>query len=158
MSDALTNDELAMLHEVVAETIEPIAPPAVVRTRVLAAVRSRQQFDESVPGAHESLTVRQGDGRWTSVAPGARTKRLNKDARRGTTTFLLELEPLAMVPAHDHDGGEDSYVIRGSCRIGALALNAGDFHHAEASSHHGDIVASEEGCLLLITLDIARAV
>lgn len=157
MSDALTNEELVTLDEVAAGSIEPVEPPASVRSRVLAAVRGQQQLDESVPGEHESVTVREGEGRWMTVAPGARTKRLNKDARRGTLTFLLDLEPLAMLPAHDHEGGEDSFVIRGSCRIGALALNPGDFHHAEASSHHGDIVASEEGCLLLITVDIASA-
>jgi len=157
LNDALTGEDLEMLNGIAADSIQPIEPPAFVRTRVLAAVRSRQQFDESVPGDHESVTVRHDEGRWTTCAPGARTKRLNKDLRRGTMSFLLDLEPLAMLPAHDHEGGEDSFVIRGSCRIGSLSLNLGDFHHAEASSHHGDIVASEEGCLLLITVDIASA-
>jgi anti-sigma factor ChrR (cupin superfamily) len=122
------------------------------------ALHRRQPLDESIPGEHESLTLRSEEGRWTTIAPGVRTKKLRKDARRGTMTLLLELEPLALAPAHDHDGGEDSYVIRGSCRIGALALNVGDFHHADAASHHGDIVASEEGCLLLLTVDLAKAV
>jgi anti-sigma factor ChrR (cupin superfamily) len=72
-------------------------------------------------------------------------------------TLLLELEPEAILPAHDHDGGEDSYVIRGSCRIGAVALSAGDFHHVDAGAHHGDVVASAEGCLLLLTVDLADA-
>jgi anti-sigma factor ChrR (cupin superfamily) len=67
-------------------------------------------------------------------------------------TFLIELEPHATVPAHDHEGGEDSYVVRGSCRIGALALDTGDFHHADVTAHHGDVVASDDGCLLLLTV------
>ena len=154
MSDALTVDDLEMLDRVVAESIDPIAPPPFVRSRVLAAIKP---LDDSVPGAHESLTVRAEEGKWTVVAPGARLKKLSKDPRRNTLTCLLELEPHALVPAHDHEGGEDSYVIRGSCRIGALALNVGDFHHADAESHHGDIVASAEGCLLLITVDVVRA-
>jgi anti-sigma factor ChrR (cupin superfamily) len=154
MSDALTLDDLQLLDRAVAESIDPIAPPASVRARVLAAIKP---LDDSVPGSHESLTVRAEEGKWTVVAPGARLKKLTRDARRNTLTCLLELDPHAHVPAHDHEGGEDSYVIRGSCRIGALALNVGDFHHADADSHHGDIVASAEGCLLLITVDVVKA-
>ncbi|HYR30195.1 MAG TPA: cupin domain-containing protein, partial [Thermoanaerobaculia bacterium] len=132
MSDALSHDDLEILNRITAESIDPIAPPPSVRARVLAAIKP---LDHSVPGSHESITVRAEEGRWTEVAPGARLKRLNKDAARGTITSLLELAPHALVPAHDHEGGEDSYVIRGSCRIGALALNAGDYHHADAASH-----------------------
>ncbi len=154
----LTLEELELLDRIAAESIEPIDPPAEVRARVLAAIRrTPQTLDESVPGEHESRTVREAEGSWRSCAPGVRTKKLSKDVRRGTMTLLLELEPEAILPAHDHDGGEDSYVIRGSCRIGAVALSAGDFHHVDAGAHHGDVVASAEGCLLLLTVDLADA-
>jgi anti-sigma factor ChrR (cupin superfamily) len=156
MSDALSHDDLEILDRIVAESIDPIAPPANIRTRVLAAVRGRQTLDESIPGEHESITLRAEEGRWTTVAPGVRTKKLRKDTQRGTMTLLLELEPLAILPPHDHEGGEDSYVIRGSCRIGSVALNEGDFHHVDAGAHHGNVVASEEGCLLLLTVDLAN--
>ncbi len=154
----LTLEELELLDRIAAESIEPIDPPAEVRARVLAAIRrTPQPLDESVPGEHESRTVREDEGTWRSCAPGVWTKKLSKDVRRGTMTLLLELEPDAILPAHDHDGGEDSYVIRGSCRIGAVALYAGDFHHVDAGAHHGDVVASAEGCLLLLTVDLADA-
>jgi len=146
MDQGLTADELALLDSVAAESLEPVEPPAAVRAAVLAAIRN-------VPGSHESVTVRAEEGRWTTVAPGARTKKLSKAG--GRITFLLEMEPNAVVPEHDHEGGEDSFVIRGSCRIGSLALYTGDFHHADATAHHGDVVASAEGCLLLITLQLA---
>jgi anti-sigma factor ChrR (cupin superfamily) len=157
MSDALTREELDLLDALAAESIEPIDPPAAIRTRIFAAVRRRQPLDDSVPGEHESLTVRAAEGRWVLVAPGVRTKKLTRDARRGTMTLLLELEPLAIAPAHDHEGGEDSFVIRGSCRIGAISLGEGDFHHVDAGAHHGDVVASEQGCLLLLTVEIPKA-
>jgi len=155
MSDALTLDELDVLDRIVGETIEPVDPPAEVRARVIAMARRTAQLDESVPGEHESRTVRADEGKWKSCAPGVRTKKLSKDASRGTMTFMLELEPKAILPAHDHEGSEDSYVIRGSCRIGAVALYAGDFHHVDSGAHHGDVVASAEGCLLLLTVDLA---
>jgi anti-sigma factor ChrR (cupin superfamily) len=157
MSDALTLDELNLLDRLTAETIEPIEPPADVRARVLAAIQRTPQLDESIPGEHESRTVRRDEGAWKSCAPGVRTKKLSKDTARGTATLMLELAPNAILPAHDHEGAEDSYVIRGSCRIGAVALYEGDFHHVDAGAHHGDVVASAEGCLLLLTIDLADA-
>ena len=154
MSDALSLEDLEVLDHIVAETIEPVSPPSFVRAKVLAAITPRA-LDESLPGAHESFTLRADDGKWKTIVPGARTKKLSKDARRGTFTCLLELEPNTILPAHDHQGGEESYVIRGSCRIGGVALYAGDFHRVEEGAHHGDVVASAEGCLLLVTADLA---
>ena len=124
-----------------------------MRAKVLETVRAVPHLDTSVPSAEESLTVRADEGTWKTIAPGARMKRLTRDARK--TTFLLDLDPNAIVPAHDHDAGEDSYVIRGSCFIGGLGLAQGDFHHTNGGSHHGDVVASDEGCLLLITMEAA---
>lgn len=157
MSDALTPDDLLLLDRIAAETIEPVAPPESIRGRVLDTIRQTRQFDTSIPGQHESRTIRVDEGTWTDVAPGARMKRLSKDKARNTLTFLLDLDPHAIVDAHDHDGAEDSYVIRGSCYIGGMALNQGDFHHAEATVHHGDVVASADGCLLLITIGVKAA-
>lgn len=157
MNDALTPDDLELLDRIAIETIEPVAPPSAMRARILDAVRHTRQFDTTIPGEHESKTVRADEGTWTEVAPGARMKRLSKDKTRNTLTFLLDLDAHAIVDAHDHDGAEDSYVIRGSCHIGGMALNQGDFHHAEASVHHGDVVASADGCLLLITIGMKAA-
>lgn len=128
------------------------SPPSPRRP---AFARSCSRPSAAHPSADESLTVREAEGTWKTIAPGARTKKLAKDGRR--VSFLLDLDANAVVDAHDHGGGEDSYVIRGSCHIGALALNVGDFHHVEAGAHHGDVVASDEGCLLLITLEMPAA-
>ena len=155
MNDALTREELELLDLAMADSIEPVAPPAEIRARLVALVQKRPQLDESVPGEHESRTVRSGEGTWCSSGPGVRSMKLSKDTARGTATMLTELAPNTIVPAHDHRGAEDSYVIRGSCRIGAVALSQGDFHHVDAGAHHGDIVVSEEGCLLLVTVDLA---
>ncbi|HEX8169320.1 MAG TPA: cupin domain-containing protein [Thermoanaerobaculia bacterium] len=155
MSDALSYEELALLDRLTADEIEPVAPPTSVRARILEAVRSTPQLDAHVPGAHESRTVRADEGEWSELAPGVRTKKLSKDVRRGTRTLLIELAPFALLPAHDHAGNEESYVVRGSCNIGAVSLYAGDYHHVDAGSHHGDVVASAEGCLLLLTVDVA---
>ena len=153
MSDRLSRNDLDLLDRIAASAIDPVPPPDAVRAKVLDAVRATPQLDASVPSPEECVTVRADEGTWKAIGPGARMKRLTKDAQR--VVFLLDLEPNAILPAHDHDAGEDSYVIRGSCFIGGLGLAQGDFHHTDGGSHHGDVVASDEGCLLLITLAVA---
>jgi anti-sigma factor ChrR (cupin superfamily) len=155
MTDRLTAEDLQLLDRIAAEAISPVDPPAALRAQVLEAVHRAPHLDESVPRPDESLTVRADEGTWKTIALGTRMKRLAKDGRR--TIFLLDLDPHAVVAAHDHEGAEDTYVIRGSCHIGALGLAAGDFHHVEPTAHHGDVVASAEGCLLMITLTAAVA-
>ena len=157
MTDTLTREELALLDQLTAESIEPVAPPSAMRARVLDAVKATPQFDESVPGEHESRTVRAEEGKWSVVAPGVRLKKLSKDRARNTMTCLLELAPNAIAPAHDHEGTEDTFVISGSCRIGSLGLAQGDFHHVDAGAHHGDVIASAEGCLLRMTVGLEEA-
>lgn len=150
---SLSSDELDLLDRIAASAIEPVAPPAAMRDRVMEAVRATPQFDTSVPSPEESVTIRANEGTWLGISPGAKVKLLIKDERR--KVLLVELDPHAVIAAHDHDGGEESYVIRGSCFIGGLALGVGDFHHTDAGSHHGDVVAGAEGCLLLLTMAVA---
>ena len=153
MNDLLTQEELELLDRIACAAIDPVPPPAAMRGRVMEAVRATPQFDTSVPSPEESVTVRANEGTWIAVSPGAKAKLLTKDARR--KVLLVELDPHAIIAAHDHDGGEESYVIRGSCFIGGLGLSVGDFHHTDAGSHHGDVVAGAEGCLLLLTMAVA---
>jgi anti-sigma factor ChrR (cupin superfamily) len=159
MTDTLSNNDLAFLDRLAAESIEPVTPPATIRTSLLETIRktAQLQLDASVPGEHEMRTLRADEGFWKDIAPGARMKRLSKDLGRKTVTCLLELAPNAIAPAHDHEGSEDTFVVSGSCRVGALALNTGDFHHVESSAHHGDVVASAEGCVLLLTFGLEKA-
>jgi len=79
-------------------------------------------------------------------------KPLSVDIERDTATILMMFEPGARVPAHDHAGAEDSFVVSGSCRIGESFLLKGDFHHADAGTSHAEIV-SDEGCVLLLVVD-----
>jgi anti-sigma factor ChrR (cupin superfamily) len=156
MSDALTHDDLEFLDRIALDTIEPVEPPAEVRARVMAAIRPRV-LDQSIPGAHESRTVRANEGKWKTVEPGVEVRKLSVDKNRGTVTLMIRMAPNAILSAHDHEGPEDSYVIAGSCRIGAVELGTGDFHHVDAKAHHGDVVANAEGCTLLLTVDLADA-
>lgn len=144
MNEILTGDEMDLLDGVVAESIDPIAPPPELRRRILDTIRSTPQ---------NSRTVRSDEGGWKLLPfPGVKMKTLSVDEERGMTTVLLSLDAGARLPAHDHHGDEQSFVVSGSCRIGSIYLFKGDFHRAEAGSHHGDVV-SDEGCVLLLVVD-----
>jgi len=122
----------------IAESLDPIAPPPDVKQRIMKSIRSR--------------TVRANEGRWFPVAEGVRMKKLSSDRTRNTVTVLMEMEPGSELPPHDHKKSEDSFCVRGSCRIGNETFHPGDFHHTEPGSHH-DSITSEEGCLILLVMD-----
>lgn len=125
-----------------AESLEPVAPPADVRRRVLSAV--------APPG----IVVRANEGKWVELAKGVRLKKLASDRTRNTVTVIIDMERGSILPAHDHRHPEESFVVRGSCHIGELYLRQGDFHRAGAHSHHADVV-SDDGCELLVVMDAA---
>src|SRR5260370_39423121 len=144
MNEMLTTEDYAELDDLVAEAIVPVQPPAFIRERLLAAIGGIPQ---------NSQTVRADEGRWKALPKcGVQLKKLSHDQSRGTITLLMRVPAGSSVPAHGHHGPEDSYVIEGSCRIGGIALAKGDFHHVEAGEQHGTVV-SDEGCLLLLTVD-----
>jgi anti-sigma factor ChrR (cupin superfamily) len=143
MSDALTTEDFAVLDELAAaEWLQPVAPPATAKLQLLETVRS-------LGSGH---TVRAAEGPWRSQLPGIDVKLLSSDDTRGTATILMRFQPGAVCPPHDHSGTEDCFVVSGSCRIGNISLAQGDFHHADAGSHHGAVV-SDEGCVLLLVID-----
>jgi anti-sigma factor ChrR (cupin superfamily) len=143
MSETLTREELSFLDGIVAEGITPVDPPAWLRARILGAAAETPQ---------NTRTVRAGEGRWFDFVPGVTVKPLSVDIERDTATILMMFEPGARVPAHDHAGAEDSFVVSGSCRIGESYLLKGDFHHADAGTTHAEII-SDEGCVLLLVVD-----
>ncbi|HEY6139424.1 MAG TPA: cupin domain-containing protein [Thermoanaerobaculia bacterium] len=143
MNDTLDRDDLMILGAAMTGVLEPVAPPPFVKAALMSAIRGIPQ-DSTILRAHE--------GRWTKIADGVRTKMLSFDRNRDTATILMILEPGSTLPEHSHHGFEQTFVVSGSCRIGALSLRAGDFHTAGAGSHHGTVV-SDEGCELLLVVD-----
>ena len=132
--------------------LEPVAPPAAAKQQILAAIRKRGELDNSLP--EKSRTIRAGEGRWYRQAvEGLDVMPLSVDRERGIATILMRLAPGTILPAHDHRGAEESYVVSGSCRIGSVPLKKGDFHHVDAGQHHGSVV-SDEGCTLLLVVDV----
>jgi anti-sigma factor ChrR (cupin superfamily) len=124
----------------IASTATGEAPSPDVRASLLAAI--------AVPANH---TVTASDADWVqSPVPGVWMKILAIDRARNRVTMLLRGEPGARYPAHRHTGPEDCYVIKGSLVVEEQRLHAGDFHHAEGDSDHGELYTDEGVEVLLV--------
>ncbi len=143
----LSNDERAQVARLYDMTtaamtagIAVVEPPAELRERVLAAART--------PGRY---TVAGGDADWFDTGlPGIRAKVLAMDKGREVATLLIRAEPGAVYPSHTHHGPEECYVVSGSIIIDGRELRAGDFHHADADSEHGEITTPGGAEVLIV--------
>jgi anti-sigma factor ChrR (cupin superfamily) len=137
--------EIAGLYEVttaVAQSVSAVEPPARVRQRVLAAVRT------PTPTRYTAWAA---DAEWIETGvPGIRARILAVDTVRSLVTMVLRAEPGAVYPSHQHHGPEECYVISGSVVIDDRVLRAGDFHHADSDSAHGEIFTTEGAEVLLV--------
>ncbi len=116
------------------------APSPGVRDALLARI--------AAPSNH---TIAATEGEWTETAvPRVRMKILAIDRTRDRVTMLIKGEPGARYPAHRHSGPEECYVIRGSLVVEGRLLRAGDFHHAEGDSDHGELWTDEGVEVLLV--------
>lgn len=137
-TEAKAYEEAAVL---IATSLQPVEPPALVRSAVLAAVQ--------LPSV-----VRATESGWIELFPGVHVRKLRSDRQRRTVTSLLRLAPGAVYPGHHHQGAEESFVVSGSCRFGTIDLGQGDFIRIEPGGGHGDVTTAE-GCLLLVVSDWA---
>jgi anti-sigma factor ChrR (cupin superfamily) len=121
-------------------SVDQIEPSSRVRDAVIAATRAPGRF-----------TVLSGDQPWADTPlPGIQTKVLSVDRGRGVVTMLIRATAGAVYPSHRHSGPEECYVIRGSVVIDGRVLHAGDFHHADADSDHGEITTTEGAEVLIV--------
>ena len=135
--------EVARLYDsalALAVSVGQTDPPPRVRDRVLAAVATPGRY---TVWAHSSEWVESG-------LPGIRFRILSVDRRRGNVTMALQADPGAVYPSHRHSGPEECYVLKGSIVIDGRVLRAGDFHHADEHSDHGEIMTTEGAEVLLV--------
>ena len=134
---------LAHLYEAttaIAASVDAVAPPAHVRERVLAAAHTPTRY---------TLWGTATDWFETGL-PGIRARVLAVDKVRSLATLLIRAEPGAVYPSHKHHGPEECFVISGSIVIDGRILRAGDFHHADEDSEHGEITTTEGAEVLLV--------
>src|SRR5262245_52036796 len=88
--------------------------------------------DMSLPTA-----VRTSEADWRATrTPGVAIKMLREDPATGGSSFLVRLEPGARIPAHDHPGGEELFVVDGDFQVGPERLSAGDYLYTPPDGKH----------------------
>jgi len=65
-------------------------------------------------------------------------------------SILLKFNPGAKYPYHNHPGGEELFVLQGSCMVNDTVMNAGDYLYTPAGFKHA--VKTETGCELLLII------
>ncbi|PYI89011.1 MAG: hypothetical protein DME26_02230 [Verrucomicrobia bacterium] len=142
------------------------APPSGLRDKVLqriepaastGATRSAQSCVASAIALGFRFLAANDPTGWKQLpVPGAWIKLLSVDRERGYAVLLGKLDAGARYPAHTHEGSEDLYLLTGDLHLGATVLGAGDFHHSDAGTSHGENY-SVEGCTLLAVLSTEHA-
>ena len=111
---------------------------ATIRERVLKRVRR-------IEG--DLTTIQADEGVWESFSPKVKIKVLHRDV--DTQSYLLKLEPGAVVLPHVHGQDEECMVLEGEVRIGNLVVKAGAYHLAPRGVSH-EPISSENGALLFL--------
>lgn len=135
-----------------------VAPSPGLKERVLGRL-SAQHAQSSAPIRTPSASPLHGlrflagsDTGWKPLpVRGAYIKLLSLQADRGYALLLGKLDAGVRYPAHTNVGPEDFYILSGDLHVGQQVLRAGDFHHADAGSQHGENY-SVEGCTLFAVL------
>ena len=134
-----------------------VRPPSRLREKVLrrvetaAAPAGEAQLPSSLLSGLRFLNADDQRGWKQLPVPGAWIKLLSIERERGYAVLLGKLEPGVRYPAHINEGPEDLYILTGDLHVSGRALGPGDFHHADAGSHH-EVNYSVEGCTLLAVI------
>lgn len=124
-----------------ADNVPEIEPSARLLEGIQAVVDNTPQ-----PG---SETVRDSDGEWQRLFDGVFKKTLLVDDTEGTESYLLRIEPGALVPAHSHAKTEECFVLEGDMVIGTALFEKGDYHAIPANIPHLPITSNNGGVLFI---------
>ncbi len=135
-----------------------VALPPGLKDKVLRRIESADKLKVAANSPETLLGHRFLHGasksEWKELPlPGAFIKLLSLERERGYAVLLGKLDAGVRYPAHTNVGPEDFYILTGDLHIGDRKLSAGDFHHADAGSLHGEN-HSVEGCTLLAVLTL----
>ena len=131
-------DEDALLDNLIADALNPIAPSQMLRGRLRA--RLLDKSSRSVAQNAGVRTIRLTDGSWRDMSKGIRVKTLLSDSSRGNSV-LLQLAPGASLPHHRHSWLEEGIVLSGDFDFENLKLGPGDYLLSPPGSRHSTMIS-----------------
>lgn len=114
----------------------PVTPPEGLWGRIAEALAPA---DSRLPVVVQLLP----GGRWRTLGPGVRMKRLWE------RTYLLQCEPGAVVPDHDHPSFEHALVVSGDLVSEFGTFGPGDYHGTPKGSEHA-AWTTRSGCVVMV--------
>ena len=130
-----------MADAVRAAPLDPMAE-RFMKSRLMTRVRDQER------GAITS-TVRPDQGEWHKFSPRIKIKVLRREADGSSMSYLLKLEPGALLVPHKHAMDEECVVLEGEVLIGTELVGPGSYHLAPRGMVHQPI-RSEHGAILFI--------
>lgn len=128
-------------------------PSADVLRRLLTKVSglpsSRAVNAVSEIASDQFVSIHADDGRWQEVQDGILLKTLYVDQASGIATSLVRMTAGTALPAHQHLGVEQFFVIEGDCNVAGQILGPGDYHRASTGTTH-DSTYTVDGTLFLL--------
>jgi quercetin dioxygenase-like cupin family protein len=140
--------EFGKLDDDVVETIGAAHAPELASQRLVNRVRSKVMRSIAEMSLDKHSTVFAQENTWHAFLDKVEFKLLNEVD--GIASYLLRLQPGAVLPAHHHPVDEECVVLEGDLRIGEkLVLNAGDFHLARKDIPHAEITTTNGALIFL---------
>lgn len=125
-------------------------PDPLIQEATPAQARAiRRRLMERVADADQShLTIDGAEGQWQPFLDGVTIKVLYE--RDGVLSYLLRLEPGAMLPPHRHPQDEECIVLEGRLRVGSqIELGRGGYHLAHGGALHARITTDTGATIFL---------
>jgi hypothetical protein len=121
--------ELRSLGEVTASLGSAVQaePPAGLRSRLLAKVRSAPRVPGALFEQGGLLISRSAEVAWQTMAPGIEFKPLHIDQARKYNTCLVRMDAGAHYPSHRHREIEELFMLSGELHVEGLVMHAGDY-------------------------------
>jgi hypothetical protein len=148
--------ELATYQDAALAVVAPVAPPPMVKARLLASVgggpfekftsRMTTLFDVTVERAREILGLMERPASWIAEMPGIEIVHFDGGpACAAADCGLIRLAPGSTFPQHSHLGEEVSVILSGQLQddTGKLFNPGDDMVQAEGSEHHLTVVGDE---------------
>lgn len=134
-------DAFEQTASLIALEVEELTPSPRVRENLLATIADSPGPAVPKPGADPLIakafeSVRTSEGEWQKADEGIFIKPLYFDAASGIATTLVRMMPGTALPAHQHNGVEQFFILEGDCSVRGEVLGPGDYHRAAAGTIH----------------------
>lgn len=128
------------------DTQPPESPPSPTSSQARGIRRRLMERVADTETSH--LTIDDADGDWQPFLDGVAIKVLREHA--GVLSYLLRLDPGAVLPAHRHPDDEECVVLHGRLRVGsAIEIGPGGYHLAHRGALHAPISTASGATIFL---------